>query len=553
MKGFLNFASQPRRSSKQSNEGRATANVTDQATEVPPPPAPVPKQPEAYGLKDEDYLKWKRAYAACRKSPEELDPLKELASNPKLLNWRSPVSGQSLLHELAAKGASQATLDSAVQLGCQRSQMNSKGETADMIVEKKLSSKVFGGAFRSLDSAAMSRSVRRSRASSAAPQGLLLESSAQLGVQPQLQQLQSASLPVSRPMASQMSSMPSSMRKKGVSLQRNEVTSMPKAQISLDLDFGSEAAVTPEVLQQQIQSAYGSKARVQIDELSEAQTKASRSGRWQNVKCRVMCDDAGEAKSWLSSGSAQTRLATAMNCDAGAVEFESAAKVDEVDAITMKLDSDSAHILCGACLLYNADNECTKVVCHSDRNDGRASIMHSGDTQVDGKSVHTITVVQSKVPEDVTQLYFTLCSCGPADLSGFLNPSIMLYQNSQPDANLLEYSINQAAKSVSCVMARMIRQPMWTKDDRVVVACVLRRLRMPLLCIDLCLAMAAETSWSIQALGTEDWNMPEKICGNYDHGKRKIEQQLKENPTIGAKIVSVGGPSGSTGLGNSAP
>merc|ERR1719446_1154142 len=135
MKSMFNFASQPRRASKQANQGRATANVSEPAREVPPPPAPVPKQPEAYGLTDEDYIKWKRAYVACRKSPEELDPLKELASNPKLLNWRSPVSGQCLLHELAAKGASQATLDSAVQLGCQRSQMNSRGETADMIVE----------------------------------------------------------------------------------------------------------------------------------------------------------------------------------------------------------------------------------------------------------------------------------------------------------------------------------------------------------------------------------------------------------------------------------
>merc|ERR1712066_549759 len=90
-------------------------------------------------------------------------------------------------------------------------------------------------------------------------------------------------------------------------------------------------------------------------------------------------------------------------------------------------------------------------------------------------------------------------------------------------------------------MARMIRQPLWTQDDQVVVACVLRRLKMPLLCIDLCLAMAAETSWSIQALGTEDWNMPEKICGNYDHGKRKIEERLKENPSTTAQVVSAGG------------
>lgn len=179
-------------------------------------------------------------------------------------------------------------------------------------------------------------------------------------------------------------------------------------------------------------------------------------------------------------------------------------------------------------------------MCYNDQVFFNGSVRHSGDTQVDGKSVHTISMVQSKFPPEVTQLYFTLCSCGPADLSGFQNPSIMLYQNSQPDANLLEYSINQAAKSVSCVMARMLRQPSWTPDDRVVIACVLRRLRMPLLCIDLCLAMAAESAWSIQALGTEEWNMPEKICGNYQASKSKIEEQLQKNTSVGAQKVSVG-------------
>jgi len=241
-----------------------------------------------------------------------------------------------------------------------------------------------------------------------------------------------------------------------------------------------------------------------------------------------MCDDDSEAQTWLSSGAAQSRLAEAMNLDGGAVEFESDAKMDEVDAITLKLDSDSSHILCGACLLYNAEKKCEKVVCHSDRTFDKGCIRHSGDTQVDGKSVHTISVVLSQVPEDVTQLYFTLCSCGPSDLSGFHNPSIMLYQNREPESNLLEYSINQAANSVSCVMARMLRQPSWTDDERVVIACALRRMRVPLLCIDLCLAMATELKWNIHALGTEEWNMPQKICGNYGVGKSKIEEVLKK-------------------------
>jgi len=86
----------------------------------------------------------------------------------------------------------------------------------------------------------------------------------------------------------------------------------------------------------------------------------------------------------------------------------------------------------------------------------------------------------------------------------------MLYDHSQPDANLSEYSINQAAKSVSCVMARMIREPAWSPDDRVKIACVLRRVGLPFLCIDLCIAMGITSKWDIQALGTEEWNLKEK-------------------------------------------
>merc|ERR1711974_592646 len=123
----------------------------------------------------------------------------------------------------------------------------------------------------------------------------------------------------------------------------------------------------------------------------------------------------------------------------------------------------------------------------------------------------------------------------------FQNPSIMLYENSQPDANLLEYSINQAATSVSCVMARMQRQPAWNQGDCAVIAYVLRRLRLPLLCIDLCIAMAIETSWSIQDLGTKEWNLKEKICGNYQYPKDLIEKNLKANTSVEAQMKGVQG------------
>jgi stress response protein SCP2 len=314
----------------------------------------------------------------------------------------------------------------------------------------------------------------------------------------------------------------------------------------LDLDLNQEENCDRVELEKMIQKAYGANATVQIDDVSEATRSGDRSstGRWQNVKGRVMCDDAYEAKRWVSDGNTRERLATALAVSSpAAVEFGSAAKVDDVDAVTLKLDSDSASILCGACLLYTADDTCEKVVCYSDRYSAEGSVRHSGDTQVDGKSVHTISIVLSKVPEDISQLYFTLCSCGPADLSGFVNPSIMLYQNSQPDANLLEYSINQAEKSASCVMARMLRQPVWTQGDAAVISRTLRKLRLPLLSIDLIMAMATESSWSLQALGTEEWNIAEKICSNYHYSKVLIEERLKTKTSASVGMVGFKRPS----------
>eukprot|EP00928_Gymnodinium_smaydae_P038243 TRINITY_DN26418_c0_g1_i1.p3 TRINITY_DN26418_c0_g1~~TRINITY_DN26418_c0_g1_i1.p3 ORF type:complete len:113 (-),score=21.24 TRINITY_DN26418_c0_g1_i1:349-687(-) len=106
----------------------------------------------------------------------------------------------------------------------------------------------------------------------------------------------------------------------------------------------------------------------------------------------------------------------------------------------------------------------------------------------------------------------------------------MLYDHSEPDANLLEYSIEKAGRSPSCVMAQLSRRPKWTSDDRVSISCALRRKRVPYLCIDLCLAMAAETSWEVKALGAEEWHLQQKICCSYESCKRLIEHhQQQEN------------------------
>lgn len=331
-------------------------------------------------------------------------------------------------------------------------------------------------------------------------------------------------------------------RKRGKVLATNECTSVPKANICFSMNLQQDADLDTDQLEKSIQAAYGRGAKVQIDEVEEEAPEARRgtsssaaavsAPRRQMAKCRVMFDSVEAARSAQQmstcSRAVQSLVATSLGIEGSAVDFEGSASMDEVDAITLKLDSDSSEILCGACLLYNDRNECEKVVCYSDRSSINGSVRHSGDTQVDDKSVHTIAVVQSQIPREVTQLFFTICSCAPHDLSGFNHPSIMLYANNQPDANLLEYSINQAAKSTSSILAKMVRQPARSPGDCAVLAGMLRKkFKMPLLCIDLCLVMAAETRWDIQALGTQEWNMPEKICGSYTPCQRLIEAKLR--------------------------
>mmetsp|Transcript_117800 Transcript_117800/g.293770 ORF Transcript_117800/g.293770 Transcript_117800/m.293770 type:complete len:592 (+) Transcript_117800:63-1838(+) len=536
-----------------------------------PPPDPlhlVPFQPSSYALSDDDYADWKRAFKACREAPDSADPLKALAGRPKLLNWRSPVSGQTLLHELVDRGAGESTIREAEELGCLRIATNSKGETVEALSQRKASNITPG-----------------SRASQRRPSGLMRASYDEglrqvprfssdrrggLAAQASASRALSESLPPTAgtfPIPSPQQDFPppsalqlaapapapsaSSMRKAGKKLGILETTSVPKNVLNLGLNFKEEADLDGATLESSLQKVFGAKAKVQIDAVEDRDADASRSAersaallsassrgaprsRMQNVKCRVMFDDASEAREWqgrsMQSRVVQDAVASTLQLANGAeaIDFEDAASLDTVDAITLKLDSDSAHILCGACLLYNARKECEGVVCHSGRLFSDGVVRHSGDTKVDGKSVHTISVLLSKVPDVVTQLYFTICSCGPADLSGFKDPSIMLYERSKPDTNLLEYSINQAAQSVSSVMARMIRRPYWSSADRAILARALRKLRMPLLCIDLCLAMAEESSWDIQALGTEGWNTKEKICGNYGASKQLIEARLRE-------------------------
>jgi len=602
---------------------------------VPPPPSlPTPEEPCRYALLDDEYSDWKTALSACQQAPDSVEGLRSLASRPKLLNWRSPISGQTLLHELASRGASESTIEAAVELGCQRAMRNARGEDVGAIVARKrtasgsgeprafLGSGLASAAFMGSDprglaagggGTAGSSRQRRSQWSSTevrVPDAMLRSPTSVPPPVPQQRQRSSllqtmaskvmpwkgrseregvaASAPrlstseASReqfplPWSSSASPSPfgatsassapsalgassvSSVRKAGQRLASSEVASVPKARMNMNLNVDREEDLDVAQLSRSIAEVYGGSARVQIDEVVDSPAPSGvaflsafsspQVPRRQTVSCRVMFDNAEEAKTWqatsMCSRTVQTQLAAGMAWDGSAVEFDDGGvQLDTVDAITLKLDSDSSHILCGACLLYTSQEECAQVVCYNDRYAAGGAVTHSGDTTVDGKSVHAISVVMSKVPPEITQLYFTICSCGPSDLSGFKSPSIMLYENAQPDANLLEYSIEQAANSLSSVMARMVRRPVWSATDRACIASGLRKVKMPLLCIDLCMSMAAETTWDIQALGMPEWNLNSKVCSNYDPGMALIADHLQRKTAVATSRVSTQGRPG---------
>jgi len=533
--------------------------VSEDSEKAPPPPEPIAAaapaasvRPPCYALSDDDYRSWQRAETACRQNPNSQEALSDLQGNTKLLNWRSPVTGQTLLHTMVSSGASEPALQHAVSLGCERMIANIAGEIpGDMAVRKGRHSECLGTSAParrpSFEQSYRGRqSYGRARQRGSLSPGL------------EMQAVQEPAMEAESSSAAGYQTRSNEKRKAGVKLQKNQTSKVPKARLDLDLDFQQEEDLDAERLEETIKSAYGGRATVTIDEVADEdeagrrRSRRSEGTRRQKVKCRVMFDNTEEAKTWQQRGTAtrevQSSISAALKLDSSAVEFDGEAKVAEVDAITLKLDSDSSHILCGACLLYNGQGDCEKIVHYSDRIFAGGAVRHSGDTTVDGKSVHTISIIQSKIPDEVKQIYFTLCSCGPEDLSGFKNPSIMLFDNNQPDANLLEYSINQAAKSLSCVMARMLRKPSWSQGDRAMIARLLRHLKLPLLCIDLVMALGAEDTWAVQALGTEEWNLTAKICRNYDSSKELIERHIQ-----GSSSSSVPAPALRNSSGASAP
>jgi stress response protein SCP2 len=128
------------------------------------------------------------------------------------------------------------------------------------------------------------------------------------------------------------------------------------------------------------------------------------------------------------------------------------------DKLELELSSDSASILCGACLAYDAKGNYIANCCYSIRTACGGALKHSGDTLINNKSKHRIEVDFRTLPPTVDQLFFSLCACGPSDLSHFQSPYINL-TDGITKGNLCRYEIADAGKSPSALMAAVVKVP----------------------------------------------------------------------------------------------
>eukprot|EP00615_Pteridomonas_danica_P012141 CAMPEP_0114353394 /NCGR_PEP_ID=MMETSP0101-20121206/18635_1 /TAXON_ID=38822 ORGANISM="Pteridomonas danica, Strain PT" /NCGR_SAMPLE_ID=MMETSP0101 /ASSEMBLY_ACC=CAM_ASM_000211 /LENGTH=598 /DNA_ID=CAMNT_0001494217 /DNA_START=770 /DNA_END=2566 /DNA_ORIENTATION=- len=126
--------------------------------------------------------------------------------------------------------------------------------------------------------------------------------------------------------------------------------------------------------------------------------------------------------------------------------------------LELELSSDSTSILCGACLAYDDDNNYIDSSNYSSRLGCNGSLKHSGDTIIDGKSKHKIYVDFNKLPSNVNSLFFSLCACGPSDLSHFKRPYINL-SDGITQGNLCRYDLSDAGKAPSNLMAAVSKIP----------------------------------------------------------------------------------------------
>jgi len=189
--------------------------------------------------------------------------------------------------------------------------------------------------------------------------------------------------------------------------------------------------------------------------------------------------------------------------------------------LTLELASDSASILCGACLAYDDAGNHLKTVCFCDRSGLDGALTHSGDTVIDDKSRHQMTIDVARLPSVVSRLYFSLCSCGPSDLSGFPNPYISLSAG-KGRGSLVRYNLADVGKAPSALMACLSRHPggAWAVtaigDDNAKVKCCGNYGEMQELCLQATIAAPPQATAEEEALALPvEGELPgvELLCG----------------------------------------
>merc|ERR1719253_392867 len=78
------------------------------------------------------------------------------------------------------------------------------------------------------------------------------------------------------PPAAQRQEPPAAKRRGGLSLASNEVASVPKAQMQLDMDWSAERTLDREELTEALQKTFGPRARIQLDEVADKSSALSR-------------------------------------------------------------------------------------------------------------------------------------------------------------------------------------------------------------------------------------------------------------------------------------
>jgi len=278
-------------------------------------------------------------------------------------------------------------------------------------------------------------------------------------------------------------------KRTGKKLRSRETAHIPKSKMTHNVEMDSN--INEERFLQSVQSAYGPNARVEIQ---ATRSNYNNNANRQQISYQVVFDDQEQAQmAYAQNIDLQKKVASNLGIKGSSMAFEKPAEPKSIDGITLQLDSDTSSILCGACLVYDENNKCLKVVHYADRNYNDV-IKHGGDTQVHGKSVHIIKLSLSDLDKKVKQLFFTLCACGPSDLSQFKEPIISLYENNEENINLIQYGIEEAAKARSVVMCRLFR---------------------------------CGNDWSIQALGSEEWHISEKVCMAYHNAQGLIDAHFK--------------------------